>query len=187
MSPDAHAMRMTHHATLLRPMDIAPTQEAATRRIAVIAIHGVADQQPGDSAADVVGLLLSASETNNDTGQGTALYSGFKECTVHIPLSPVRIDDKAAAQSSAQAVSDSPSVAQRAAHSLSERHGYIAQGRAQPAGAKPPGCVDAEAIADEAMRIRLAGYKGTGDRGTYTTTRLEGARTGGTGVDVYEM
>lgn len=57
--------------------------QAHEKRIAVIAVHGVADQKPGDSQAAIAALLLSSTDANRQP-----LYEPFASRTISVPLEP---------------------------------------------------------------------------------------------------
>lgn len=54
------------------------------KRIAVIAVHGVADQQPAESARAVANLLLNIEPQK-------AVYAPFEATTIHVPTRPVQL------------------------------------------------------------------------------------------------
>jgi hypothetical protein len=71
-------------------LPIAARPEAATeaaapgagrRRVAVIVVHGVGDQAPGESAAKIADLL-----SNLQTSGGTPVYARFTEETIRLPV-----------------------------------------------------------------------------------------------------
>ena len=55
-------------------------------RVAVIAVHGVADQEPGDSGLAITHLLA-----NLDLPGGTRAYGAFVETHIQIPVRPVPV------------------------------------------------------------------------------------------------
>ena len=58
-----------------------PGPRAARPRVAVIVVHGVGDQAPGDSAAKIADLL-----SNLQTPAGTPVYARFTEQTIRLPV-----------------------------------------------------------------------------------------------------
>src|SRR5688572_12882973 len=133
---------MTTRTSAPSRRELHPSSTGANAHIAVIAVHGVADQQPGDSAADIAGLLLSLEAHRSAAGKNSGVrYSGFAAGTVHVALEPLEIGERAAAaqtSASAAAATSPPGAAPRGpgrrvrsrsaarqfTHSLSERRGY---------------------------------------------------------------
>src|SRR6185503_16577856 len=140
-------------------------------RIAVIAVHGVADQQPGDSAGAVAGLLLQLdtdgkvmTSARQPEAMREALYARFDASTLHIPLRPL-------------AVSQRVTRRRRRPFELFEEH-EPDESAADADRAKPP-----SGVHDPGARTP-----------SYVTTVLEGTRTPSSGadgphvaVDVYEL
>jgi hypothetical protein len=58
---------------------------ANTRRVAVIAVHGVADQQPSESAEALGAMLLAI---DGPEAAGLAAYEPFQSRVIHVPLKP---------------------------------------------------------------------------------------------------
>ena len=54
------------------------------KRVAVVAVQGIADQKPGESASAVAGLLARVHEA------GVASYGAFAERTVQVHVRPWR-------------------------------------------------------------------------------------------------
>ena len=167
-------------------------------RIAVIAVHGVADQAPGDSAEAIAALLLSRSDGEVQT---KACYEPFQARTVYVPVAPARAGavtaDFTKADLKARGKGDSREAleAERLGKpGLSEKVGKIFQ-ESQPgyratleAGETPS---DADAGLTY-MRSLLGSYQGQAGRQSYKTLRLEGKRCAsggidGASVDVYEV
>jgi hypothetical protein len=73
----------------------APTTACSSReRVAVIVVHGVADQRPNDSVRQVANLLSNV----NDNGE--AAYSQLEETPIRVPVRPIPVTrDHAAARS----------------------------------------------------------------------------------------
>ena len=136
--------------------------------IAVVAVHGVADQQPHESAGAIANLLLRV------TRGGTSAYTSFRELPLRIPTAPVEVSDEAALARPTTSV-----------FRMEERPRYLAD----------PGAAEAAAAADQPgpdhlfMRAQLAGYEPDGL--PYETIRLEGRKLEGgepaAEVHVYEM
>ena len=66
------------------PERAGPDQKSTSRRIAVVAVHGVADQQPGDTARAVGNLLLSSNQPGSEHE-----YTPFEEESFRISVSKV--------------------------------------------------------------------------------------------------
>ncbi|MCR4342099.1 MAG: hypothetical protein NUW01_19660, partial [Gemmatimonadaceae bacterium] len=170
------------------------------KRIAVIAVHGVADQKPGDSQAAIAALLLSSTAAN-----GQPLYQPFATRTISVPLDPAHA--KAASADIARAAYEAgefeqrPSLIRRITGWFSESPvGYrtlLAEQRSvEPT---PSQAVTAEQTAASRldaglayMRMLLARYKPKIGARAYNTERHEGRRKESEGVsartvDLYEM
>ena len=172
---------------------------AAERRIAVIAVHGVADQEPGDSAEAIAALLLSRSDGE---AKSKTCYEAFQSRTIYIPVAPARAGGvsadfvKAELKASGKGISqeamrdeapDKPGLREMVTEKFQEaKPGYretLQEGSLTPAGA------DAGLIY---MRALLGSYPGQAGRQSYKTLRLEGKRCDAAGkpgpdVDVYEV
>lgn len=62
-------------------------------KIAVIAVHGVADQPPHDSARAIASLLLNHNQSNQSQTQ--VQYTPFYESTLRIAVRPVKVSQEA--------------------------------------------------------------------------------------------
>lgn len=60
--------------------------DSKTKKVAVIAVHGVSDQQPFDSARQVANLLINPETRPNDQ------YTPFLENFIRIPVDPIKIN-----------------------------------------------------------------------------------------------
>src|SRR6185503_12929883 len=157
-------------------------------RIAVIAVHGVADQQPGDSAGAVAGLLLQLdtdgkvmTSARQPEAMREALYARFDASTLHIPLRPLAVSQR---------------VTRRRPFELFEEH-EPDESAADTDRAKPPSGVhesDAGRVAYAYFSRQLVDYDPGARTPSYVTTVLEGTRTPSSGadgphvaVDVYEL
>lgn len=170
------------------------------KRIAVVAVHGVADQKPGDSQAAIAALLLSSTAAN-----GQPLYEPFTARTISVPLEPAYA--KAAAADITRAAYEAGEFEQRPSLMRSLTGGFDESpvgyrtllAEQQSAETLPSQSVTEEQAATSRldaglayMRMLLARYKPkVGARG-YDTERREGRRKEGDGasertVDIYEM
>jgi hypothetical protein len=179
------------------------TTEPARQRIAVIAVHGVADQQPGESADAVAALLLNLAETQDRSW----LYEPFQARTVQVPLSPAVAGDVNYAFDYALAVEENAKrdeigkAGRKAGKQLPQstpaklatafresRPGYretleqgsYLRGELETADQVEP-LTGEHLVGDEDagltfMRALLGNYQGDIGRRSYVTTRLEGAR-----------
>ena len=150
-------------------------------RIAVIAVHGVADQKPGETAAAVAGLLLSldpAKRADNDPhrhdpltraphGTPAGSYAGFEESYCRMPLRPLSVKEV-----------ETP---MRRSISFDERRGYIASLRTTRSGKPAPSAEERDRVSLEYLREQLSDYRGSDATASYETVRLEGRRSGPTG------
>ena len=82
-----------------RPPELSPhsDRDATAPRIAVIGVHGVADQKPGETAAAIAGLLLGigrrpgdepsgADSAPDESARATPPYHGFEGRALQVPL-----------------------------------------------------------------------------------------------------
>ena len=150
-------------------------------RIAVIAVHGVADQKPGETAAAVAGLLLSLDPSkradndphrhdphkNSPLGTPAGSYAGFEESFCRMPLRPLSVKEV-----------ETP---MRRSISFDERRGYIASLRTSRSGNAEPSEEERERVSLEYLREQLSDYRGSDATASYETVRLEGRRSGATG------
>lgn len=178
-------------------MTAPPTEPAPPPRVAVIAVHGVADQRPGESARAVAALLHELAAADGDTGPADRApleYSPFEARTLHVPLRPVPVHDPASALVTTVAIARAEGGSLAGLRSaFSERRGFFARMRRAP---DPRAADDPGTLAHEFMRVQLAGYTGPPDGASYVTTRLEGSGkrrgaprdgSGATTVHVYEL
>jgi hypothetical protein len=68
------------------------TTGAARARVAVVVVHGVGDQAPGDSAAKIADLL-----SNLQTPSGTPVYARFTQETIRLPVRRLEVPPHVAA------------------------------------------------------------------------------------------
>jgi hypothetical protein len=135
---------VTHMTT---PAPSAHRAAARGPRVAVIAVHGVADQRPNDTN-DIVANLLG------EQSAGTVRYSAFEQQSIQLTLAPVRVP---------------PTLpAKRSAYHLEENRAYIAAASASDS--------DWE-LGHQFMRMQLASYEPAVNRGAYETTVLRAVRT----------
>ena len=140
-----------------------------SKRVAVIAVHGVADQQPGATGTAIADLL-----ENLDTREGRA-YGPFVERRIAIPVR--RVDVPREPNASGTFEDRAPKLRHRDQTCMT-----VAVSDAAPAEALDVGL--------EFMSSLLADYVVKGPEETYDTFVFEGTRTAGpnaVGVDVYEM
>ena len=142
---------------------------AEGKRVAVIAVHGVADQPPDSTVRTIADLLA-----NLATPEGVA-YAPFTEQRIDIPVR--RVDVPREANAAAPFYDRAPKL--RARQQLT-----IDIGADQPTLHFDAGL--------EFMSSLLADYRVRGPEETYQTTMLRGSRRAGThhtgvAVDVYEM
>jgi hypothetical protein len=143
--------------------------------IAIVAVHGVADQPPRDSAGAVANLLLRLWRG------GASLYTSFREVPIRIPTKPAVVTDPAAAEQ-----------ASASTFRMEDRPGYL-QAHMQAVRAQPAADGPAATVPDvpdhQFMRAQLAEYRSS--RAPYETLRLEGQRLHDgvpvADVHVYEM
>jgi len=177
-----------------------------SRRIAVIAVHGVADQRPGESAAAIGAMLLGI----RDEEAGGSVYEPFQARTIHVPLAPVVAQAVSADLSRAALEAgdyNRTGVWDRLTSEFRESQmGYRAilseasggemaaleEASDATVGQQSASNVDAGLTY---MRLLLGRYKGDQGARSYITTRLEGKRPGrgeaadsdAKEVDVYEL
>lgn len=164
------------------------TSLAATRTVAVVAVHGVADQRPGSSVRSIADLLLRLRDG------GREVYRGFRELALRIPLRPVEPWAETAGLRAAAPASELSS-----AGGLNERPAYILDklqpsaatdqrddGAATLSGGPPAETPRPEPPPHHLFNLSsLRNYRGS--RGTYDTVRLEGERRDGRPVHLYEL
>ncbi|HEY9608478.1 hypothetical protein [Allocoleopsis sp.] len=149
-------------------------------KIAVIAVHGVADQSAHDSARAIANLLL-----NHNRSENQVQYTPFDESTLRIGVRPVML------------AQEQPELEPSPKHNpLPAEHTH---NNSHKLGSEPnhkessPQIEDTlEQNAHDFMRKQLHQYKGDGVRSTYETVRLESSRLGQGNeprpdVHIYEM
>lgn len=127
---------------------------ASPRSVAVVAVHGVGQQRPGESARAMADLLLRLR-----TPEGTARYSAMRELPLRLPTHPVRVSPRPEVGRLDTPVSTSRwrEQSDALAQQLADSHGSASY-----------------AAEYELMRGQLEGYASTCD--PYDTIRLEGTR-----------
>src|ERR671932_2614904 len=124
--------------------------------IAVVAVNGVGDHQPGAAARAVADLLLRL------RGEQGSRYTSFAERTVRIPVKPARVNPRSA-----------PNVAPDLRQSIfAEQHPFL-RTQLEYAGAAARDREE-DSPDHQLMRAQLAEYRSTGE--PYETVRLEGER-----------
>lgn len=151
------------------------------RHIAVIAVHGVGDQQPLDSARAIGDLLqvLDADEAPGErppctpSGPVDPVYDPFTERKIRIAVRPVVVTAGATPEAGIQGPF-------HAYASLARQKGVERGGR---------GDDEDEIVGFQFMRGQLRCYEGEDPEDTYDTVRLEGTRRTGKAktVHVYEL
>lgn len=146
-------------------------------RIAVVAIHGVADQSPNQTARSVADLLLGVQRD----AEGPVEYGNFVETTLHIGVQ--RLDSLRGAAPEAES-SHNP---QERAILGSEFAAHLDRRSAARAGDEQPPPLDVQFTSAE-----IARYDVSLDSPSYESICLSAERVGGgtqprTKVDVYEM
>lgn len=200
-----------------RPTELSPRsdRDAQAPRIAVIGVHGVADQKPGETAAAIAGLLLGIGRRGRRAGgaasaaHGAAAraedappYDGFVGRTIQVPLERLHVPptDESKRASGGAATDEAAetggrrSVARRLRElaRLSERTGYFAELKRAPRAAAPDAQRSAEEepplateVAYESLRVQLGSYPGSDPTRGYETTRLEGRRRQGVDAELH--
>ena len=132
------------------------TAPRPTPTIALVAVHGVGDHQPGAAARAVADLLLRL------RGSAGSRYSSFVERSVRIPTKPARVNPRSA-----------PNVAPDLRRSIfAEQHAFL-RTQLQYGGAAARDREE-DSPDHQLMRAQLAEYRSTGE--PYDTVRLEGER-----------
>ena len=147
----------------------------APRRVAVIAVHGVANQEPTASGQAVAGILVDLARRH--PGSGVPHYSAFTAADVEIPLFPARVGHLPQAESA-----DSGDEPRGIRNVFAERRQYLARARemgtvevpASSESRRPP--EPSGVLAHKFMRMQLEKYTGQPGTRTYTTRRLDGRR-----------
>jgi hypothetical protein len=157
------------------------TAPAASRKVAIIAVHGVAYHDPGASASAMADLLCSLPTTPRAPSGAPRDYSSFESETIHMPLQPVAVWTYPL-PGAATRFGRFFEFLQEGSTSLAA---YLRKWVRTTGAAPAPGTVGSEF-----MRFLLRDYYGGGDGNTYVTTRLEGRRTvpkRETEVHIYEV
>lgn len=173
---------------------------APLRRVAVVAVHGVADQQPGATVRDTADLLLRGSPSGG-------CYSAVSEARLRIAVRPLIGESMSPVATSAQPPRPQQGWLGTRGDEFDERPDTIrmreAERRQAPPRAKAAAAADAAATVDPAeldreerrlehdlMTEQLQGYRpGPKDR-IYESLRLETTRSQGgaaSQVHLYEM
>lgn len=168
-------------------------------RIAVIAVHGVADQQPCETARSVVSLLHAvdsrapftdairppAASGSQAVPAPEVHYTRFVESALHIPIAPLRLSPRhQRVRQEAPADVPRPSQAQRAAR-RALYSSYEARRLNRDEAADSPD--------QEFMYNQLRDYTGAADPASHQTIGLTGVReandprTARADIDVYEL
>src|SRR5258705_4152595 len=168
-------------------------------RVAVIAVHGVADQEPGDSAEAITALLLSRSDGE---AKSKTCYEAFQSRTIYVPVAPARAGGVSADFVKAELTASGKGIGEKAMREeepdkpglremVTEKFQEAKPGYRETLqeGSQTPGGADAGLIY---MRSLLGAYPGQAGRQSYKTLRLEGRRCDAAGkpgpsVDVYEV
>lgn len=124
------------------------------RALAVVAVHGVGQQRPGESARAIGDLLLRLRAPD-----GTPRFSALRELPLRLPTTPLRLTPRVAAQDGPPATAESP---------FREQSDALAAQLAEPSNDTT------YAPEYEFMRAQLEGYASSCD--PYDTIRLEGTR-----------
>lgn len=177
---------------------------STSKRVAVIAVHGVADQKPGESADSVAALLLGCTQRNPDTRIDEPVYEPFVTHTIHVPLAPAVARAAAAdlARAEYEALTDNKeTLGDRMVAGFRETsRGYREMlheaspdqaddySPSSPSPERPHRTFDTGLAF---MRLLLSRYSGDSRGRSYITSKLEGGRRGHGNdrreVDVYEL
>src|SRR5882762_3264736 len=162
-------------------------------RVAVVVVHGVADQKAGESMDAVAAMLASLPLPD---GHADAHYTPFNGVELQIPLRPVRLAQRAAERARPTTDGTSASAAKGVTHMFSERRDYLKRAAPPPEGAaRERGTADDRVestgrLSHEFMRMQLEQYTGERFPRTYVTRCLQGVRDvpkGKRAVHIYEM
>jgi hypothetical protein len=145
------------------------------KTIAVLAVHGVGDQQPFETARRIGDLLQNLDRGAPPTAVGPT-YRPFEERTIRFSIRPVVV----------------PADGAPADNRPSMRGPFHAWVTRRWKAADPAHPESADTAAREFMRGQLRGYRGENPEDTYESIRLEGARGASEGSDarvvhVYEL
>lgn len=160
------------------------------KRIAVIAVHGVADQKPNESNAAIASLLVQHGER---PGTGHGRYTPFVTHEVHLPQFPVL--PPRAGNAKAAPGAPPPESRRHSRWQLRSGRDYIKKTRealaSTPGGAgnrlasAPDDPTDAAGeLGYQFMHMLLRDHEPGGGASSYVTTVLRGLRRGGPGAPV---
>ncbi len=131
--------------------------------IAVVAVHGIGDHRPGDSAASVAELLL---RLRYGEGDGENRYTSFRTTAIGIPTKRAFVSSTPAGAGQGRWARWIGGFRERSAY----LQGLERQGRLESAAAPP----SPETVSHEFMRAQLDRY--VGSSAPYETVRIEGKR-----------
>jgi hypothetical protein len=137
-------------------------------KIAVITVHGVADQSAHDSARAIASLLLNHNKSEkqvHNQSEKQVQYTPFYESTLRVAVRPVRLAE------------EPPKLDPSPKQERHEREPDI-HNHPQNPGSEPSMEDILDENAHEYMRTQLRNYEGEGVGSTYETVRLEGSRLG---------
>ena len=147
------------------------------KQIAVLAVHGVGDQQPFETARRIADLLQDL-DRSGPSAPGRPAYQPFEEHTIRFSVRPVVVP--------VEGTSSPGQPAMRGPF-----HAWVTRAWTK-AAADPASAVSDDGLAREFMRGQLRGYGGEDPEDTCESIRLEGARGASDGseardVHVYEL
>lgn len=151
-------------------------------RVAVVAVHGVGNHEPGASARGMADLLLGLNAyTHPNAGSPYSLFTG-EEIDVPLPGPEVFAGPPPVKKS----------LWTKLRTTLEERRGFFENKyRWKNWRAERKKEIDEADISDEFMVTQISGYEGSALCGKYESSRLEGERSGTAGepvqVHIYEM
>jgi hypothetical protein len=155
-----------------QPAASTPATAPPTPLVAVVAVHGVADQAPSSTARFVADLLA-----RNRRG-GSGAYQAFQETTIRIPVDAVASAHRTAAQPSLTALSQDAPTAKVVA---------TLQSQVKDTASETDAAQQSKDAAHAYMTEQLAQYTPEGPDAVFDTIRLESVRTDGRcRVHVYE-
>lgn len=148
--------------------------EPSIRRVAVVAVHGVAKHPAGETQNAMADLLLSLPVAEY---QAQRFYQPFRSVGLQIPLQPVRTGHEGRAPAPKRRWFNLFDLYQ-------ERSADFAQRLPREAGVP----LAVGEVATEYNDLLLADYEGAADTNAYVTSRLEGQRgKDGPEVHIYEV
>jgi hypothetical protein len=179
-------------------MDIPPSIPAR-KRIAVIAVHGVADQKPNESNAAIASMLVQHGER---PGTAHGRYLPFVSHEVHLPQFPVipppderveilrqsggveRTGEQQSRRHSRWQMRSNRDYIRNTEDALkAPRDARTLYVRAADAGPEPEDPSDAAGeLGYQFMRMQLRDHQPDGSASTYVTTVLRSLRRGGPGI-----